>query len=168
MPRKNFMTSWLIYQAQNAEIKMFTATSMLWYNISKILCEVRYTRLDIGVFRKLFNTDLFSTPYLMSPDVPLETSYLDMVLFAWIIQGSVCDSVAQSFTVCAQEPLKGSFADLSWWVLCRIRYMITKLKIMQYEPIPKSRSNVAYPLLYALLFFLISKYSKTQSRDFFL
>ena len=109
------MKSWLISQAQSAEIKMSTVTSTVSCNISKILSKVRYTRVDIGVCRKLFSLDLFCAPSLMSRDIPLQLSYLGKVLFACIlthIQGFVSVSVLQSFTVCNQEPLKGSLADL--------------------------------------------------------
>lgn len=68
---KNFTKSWLISQAQNAEIKMSTGTTIVSCNISKILSKVRYTRVDIGVCGKVLSTDLFCAPSLMSPAVPL-------------------------------------------------------------------------------------------------
>lgn len=154
MPRKNFMKSWLTYHAKNSEIKMSTATNILSCSISKILCKVRYTRLDIGVCRKLLSTGMFSTPYLMPPDVALQTllekgfvclnhAGLGLWLLVRVLQSAL------------RNPWRDPFLILA--VLYRIRYMITK-QIMQYKYMPKSRSNAAYPPLYALLFFLISKY----------
>lgn len=67
------MKSWLTYHAKNSEIKMYTATNILSCNISKILCKVRYTRLDTGICRKLLSTGMFSAPYLMLPDEALQT-----------------------------------------------------------------------------------------------
>lgn len=99
--------------AQNAEIKMSTATSMVSCNISKILSKVRYTRVDIGVCRKLFSTDLFCAPSLVSPEVLLQLSCLGTVLFACILTyRGLSVSVLHCFTACSQEPLKGSLADL--------------------------------------------------------
>lgn len=63
------MKSWLIFQAQNAGIKMSTATTIVSCNISKILSEVRNIRVDIRCCRNIFSTD-FCAPSL-SPDVPL-------------------------------------------------------------------------------------------------
>lgn len=138
MSWKDFMKSWLVYQAQNAEIKTSTATSMVACNISKILSKARYTRVDIGVCRKLFSTDLFCAPLLVSPEVLLQLSCLGTVLFACIfihIQGFVCVCFTLLYSLQSGTPDRKPcwswlFTSLDIQALCRIRYMTTELKIM--------------------------------------
>lgn len=106
MPRKNFMKSWLTYHAKNSEIKMYTATNILSCNISKILCKVRYTRLDTGICRKLLSTGMFSAPYLMLPDEALQTLLgkgfvMNMI---WIRQGLVCGCWSEFYNLHSGTP----------------------------------------------------------------
>ena len=158
-------------------LKLRCPQQLLSCSTSKILSKVRYTRVDIEVCRKLFSTGLFCAPLLMSPDVPLQPSYLGEVLFAHIlthVQGLVCVSVVQSFTVSVRSPWKEVLLILAVYhprltsiVQNQIRDQTTEDYVVLICKIPYCRSQVAYPVLYVFLLFLISKYSTTQSRGLF-